>query len=154
MRGATRTATVRLTPCARPAPTGMIALGGASPVAIVRVLVVDDQAPFRRAMTCVVEETDGFEVVGEVASGEESLDAAELLRPDLVLMDVNLPGIDGLEATRRLLASDSPPVVLLLSTYDEDAGEGFVAESGAAGYVTKSAFGPDRLEAAWSTAAP
>jgi DNA-binding NarL/FixJ family response regulator len=120
----------------------------------VRVLVVDDQAPFRRAMTAVVEETDGFEVVGQAESGEESLAAAAALRPDLVLMDVNLPGIDGLEATRRLLAGDAPPVVLLLSTYDEEAGVEFVAESGAAGYVTKSAFGPDRLEDAWSAAAP
>jgi DNA-binding NarL/FixJ family response regulator len=121
-------------------------------MALVRVLVVDDQAPFRRAMRSVVEETDGFEVVGEVESGEDSLKAAARLSPDLVLMDVNLPGIDGLEATRRLLAGDAPPVVLLLSTYDDEAGEGFVAESGAAGYVTKSAFGPDRLEDAWSAA--
>jgi CheY-like chemotaxis protein len=67
-------------------------------------------------------------------------------------MDVNLPGIDGLEATRRLRGRDAPPVVLLLSTYDEDAGDHFVAESGAAAYVTKSAFGPDRLEEVWFTA--
>jgi DNA-binding NarL/FixJ family response regulator len=132
----------------------MIGSGGVSSVADVRVLVVDDQATFRRAMTAVVEETDGFEVVGQAESGEESLGLAAALRPDLVLMDVNLPGIDGLEATRRLLAGDEPPVVLLLSTYDEEAGADFVTDSGAAGYVTKSAFGPDRLEAAWSAAAP
>lgn len=118
----------------------------------VRVLIVDDQEPFRRAMAAVVEATDGFVVVAEATSGEESLEAAAAHGPDLVLMDVNLPGIDGVEATRRLLARPRPPVVLLLSTYDEDAGEGFVAESGAAGYVTKSAFGPDRLEAGWSSA--
>jgi DNA-binding NarL/FixJ family response regulator len=118
----------------------------------VRVLVVDDQAPFLRAMTSVVEETPGFEVVGQASSGEESLAVAAEVLPDLVLMDVNLPGIDGLEATRRLRASDTPPVVLLLSTYDEDAGEDFVAESGAASYVTKSAFGPGRLEDAWFAA--
>jgi DNA-binding NarL/FixJ family response regulator len=123
-------------------------------MAEVRVLVVDDQAPFRRAMTAVVDETDGFVVVGQAESGEESLELAAAVRPDLVLMDVNLPGIDGLEATRRLLSGDAPPVVLLLSTYDEEAGADFVAESGAAGYVTKSAFGPDRLEDAWSAAAP
>lgn len=121
-------------------------------MALVRVLVVDDQAPFRRAMRSVVEETDGFEVVGEADTGEGSLEAAVQLAPDLVLMDVHLPGIDGLEATRRLQALTRPPVVLLLSTYDEEAGEGFVAESGAAAYVTKSAFGPDRLEALWSSA--
>ena len=121
-------------------------------MALVRVLVVDDQAPFRRAMRSVVEETDGFEVVGEVDSGEASLEAAAQLSPDLVLMDVHLPGIDGVEATRRLRAGAAPPVVLLLSTYDEEAGVGFVAESGAAGYLTKSAFGPDRLEDAWTAA--
>ena len=60
--------------------------------------------------------------------------------------------MDGLEATRRLLGRGYAPVVLLLSTYDEDAGRHFVAESGAAAYVTKSAFGPDLLEDAWSAA--
>jgi DNA-binding NarL/FixJ family response regulator len=122
-------------------------------VSNVRVLVVDDQAPFRRAMASVVEETDGFVVVGQASSGEESLELGRDLQPDLVLMDVNLPGIDGLEATRRLIATERPPAVLLLSTYDDDAGEQFTAESGAIGYVTKSAFGPDRLAAAWLTAA-
>jgi DNA-binding NarL/FixJ family response regulator len=119
-------------------------------MAVVRVLLVDDQAPFLRAMGAVVEETAGFEVVGEASSGEESLLAAAELRPDLVVMDVNLPGIDGLESTRRLRAGESPPVVLLLSTYDEDAGVHFIAECGAAAYVTKSAFGPDRLREAWA----
>ena len=121
-------------------------------MAVVRVLVVDDQAAFLRAMTSVVQETPGFEVAGEASSGEESLIVAAQVLPDLVLMDVNLPGIDGLEATKRLLGRDYPPVVLLLSTYDEDAGNQFVAESGATAYVTKSAFGPDLLEDAWSAA--
>ena len=121
-------------------------------MAIVRVLVVDDQKAFLRAMTSVVQETPGFVVAGEASSGEESLVVAAELLPDLVLMDVNLPGIDGLEATRRLLDRDHPPVVVLLSTYDGDAGEHFVVESGAAAYVTKADFGPDLLEEAWSTA--
>ena len=78
-------------------------------MAEVRVLIVDDQEPFRRAMAAVVEETDGFVVVGSATTGEESLAAAAELRPDLVLMDVNLPGIDGIEATRRLVAEPDAP---------------------------------------------
>jgi pilus assembly protein CpaE len=120
---------------------------------VVRVLLVDDRAPFLRAMSAVVEETDGFEVVGQALTGEESILATAELSPDFVLMDVNLPGIDGLEATRRLLGTSSSPVVLLLSTYDEDAGAQFAAECGAVDYVTKSAFGPDRLREVWAAAA-
>ena len=119
---------------------------------VVRVLIVDDQAPFLRAMSAVIEETIGFKTVGEASSGEEAIVTADALLPDLVLMDVNLPGIDGVEATRHLRGRPSPPVVLLLSTYDEDAGARFVAECGAAGYVTKSAFGPDRLVEVWAAA--
>ena len=119
---------------------------------VVRVLLVDDQAPFRRAMGAVVEEATGFEVVGEARTGEECVIAASELHPDLVLMDVNLPGIDGLEATRQLRGATSPPVVLLVSTYDEDAGAHFVAESGAEAYLTKSALEPDRLRDVWAAA--
>lgn len=119
---------------------------------VVSVLIVDDQAPFLRAMSAVIEETTGFEVVGEASSGEEAIVTADALLPDLVLMDVNLPGIDGLEATRRLRGRLWRPVVLLLSTYDEDAGARFIAECGAAAYVTKSALGPDRLREAWAAA--
>jgi DNA-binding NarL/FixJ family response regulator len=121
---------------------------------VVRVLLVDDQAAYLRAMIGVVQETPGFEVVGTAASGEESLRLAEALLPDLVLMDVNLPGIDGLAATRRLCGGGArSPVVFLLSTHDEDAGNGFAAESGAAAYMTKSSFGPGLLEHLWSTVA-
>jgi DNA-binding NarL/FixJ family response regulator len=119
----------------------------------VRVLIVDDQEPFRLAARLVVEATDGFDVAGEAESGEDSVEMARELRPDLVLMDVNLPGINGLEATRRILAElGDSVVVLLLSTYEEDEYAPRAAESGAAGYVPKAAFGPDRLESAWRAA--
>lgn len=120
-------------------------------MAEVRVLIVDDQEPFRRAMAAVVDATDGFTVVGSATTGEESLVASAELGPDLVLMDVNLPGIDGIEATRRLLAGPAAPVVVLLSTYDEDQVD--AAGCGAAAYVPKAAFGPDRLSAVWDGAA-
>lgn len=118
----------------------------------VRVLIVDDQEPFRLAARMVVDVTDGFEVVGEAETGEDGVTMAADLNPDLVLMDVNLPGIDGLEATRRILAAAGPPVVLLLSTYEEAEYAPRCAECGASSYVPKSAFGPDRLEEAWVAA--
>jgi DNA-binding NarL/FixJ family response regulator len=119
----------------------------------VRVLIVDDQEPFRMAARLVVEATDGFDVVGEAETGEDSVEMARELSPDLVLMDVNLPGINGLEATRQIIGDRSEPVVvLLLSTYEEDEYAPRAAECGAAAYIPKAAFGPDRLEAAWAAA--
>jgi DNA-binding NarL/FixJ family response regulator len=116
----------------------------------VRVLIVDDQEPFRRAMGAVVQETTGFVVVGSARSGEESLTLAAQLQPQLVLMDVNLPGIDGIEATRRLTSGPDAPVVVLLSTYDEDQFD--LVGCGASAYVAKATFGPDRLSQAWAAA--
>ena len=118
----------------------------------VRVLIVDDQEPFRLAARMVVEATDGFDVVGEAETGEAGVSMASELGPDLVLMDVNLPGIDGLEATRRILREQDPPIVLLLSTYEEEEYAPRAAECGAAAYVPKASFGPDRLEAVWAEA--
>ena len=107
------------------------------------------------AARMVVEITDGFEVVGEAQTGEDSVRMAEELEPDLVLMDVNLPGINGLDATRQILADQTDSVVvLLLSTYEEEEYAPRAAECGAAAYIPKAVFGPDRLEAAWAAAAP
>jgi DNA-binding NarL/FixJ family response regulator len=121
----------------------------------VRVLIVDDQEPFRSAARMVVDATEGFDVVGEAETGEDSVAMAAALQPDLVLMDVNLPGINGLDATRQILAGTGEPVVvLLLSTYEEEEYAPRAAECGAAAYIPKSHFGPDRLESAWEAAAP
>jgi DNA-binding NarL/FixJ family response regulator len=121
----------------------------------VRVLIVDDQEPFRMAARLVVEATDGFEVAGEAETGEDSVTLAREMKPDLVLMDVNLPGINGLDATRQILDGQSGPVVvLLLSTYEEAEYAPRAAECGAAAYIPKASFGPDRLESAWEAAKP
>lgn len=108
------------------------------------------------AARMVVEATDGFEVVGEAETGEDSVTMAAELGPDLVLMDVNLPGINGLDATRQILAAavgtPAAVVVLLLSTYEEEEYAPRAAECGAAAYIPKAVFGPDRLESAWAAA--
>ena len=116
----------------------------------IRVLIVDDQVPFRRAAAAVVEATDSFAVVGAVATAEDGLRAVAELGPDLVLMDVNLPGIDGMEASRRLRTSHPRVAVILLSSYDEAEFADVTTDCGAAAYVPKSAFGPDRLAAVWA----
>jgi DNA-binding NarL/FixJ family response regulator len=118
----------------------------------VRVLIVDDQEPFRLAAQMVVEATDGFEVVGVAETGESSVAMAGELRPDLVLMDVNLPGINGLDATRQILEALDGVVVFVLSTYSEEEYGPRAVESGAAEYIPKSAFSPERLTQAWERA--
>jgi DNA-binding NarL/FixJ family response regulator len=122
----------------------------------VRVLIVDDQAPFRRAARNVVDLTPGFIVAGEVETGEAAIDAVRLQQPDLVLMDVHLPGIDGPEATRRILAASAgkTPTIFLLSTYNpsEFVEETLLMDCGANAYLIKAEFGSKRLSAAWGAA--
>ena len=121
-----------------------------------RVLIVDDQATFRRAAVRVLARLPGFEVVGEAESGEASIDATRRLRPDLVLMDVHMPGIGGPEAARRIMAqaASDPPVVVLVSTYDAADYASRATACGAAAYLSKAEFGPDTLSAAWLAARP
>jgi len=121
-------------------------------MADVRVLIVDDQLPFREASRMVVEMTDGFEVAGEAENGEEAVELSANLRPDLVLMDVQMPGIDGLEATRRITATDDPPHVLVMSTHESENYEEPALAAGALGFVPKSAFSMDTLEDVWTNA--
>jgi DNA-binding NarL/FixJ family response regulator len=122
----------------------------------VRVLIVDDQEPFRMAARMVVEATDGFDVVGEAETGEDSVAMAAELAPDLVLMDVNLPGINGLDATRQILAGandgDAAVVVLLLSTYEEDEYAPRAVECGPSANIPTAVCGPHRLDAARAAA--
>jgi len=116
----------------------------------VRVLIVDDQDAFRTAARMVVELSDGFKVVGEADSGEESIRLVDELTPDLVLMDVKMPGMDGLEATRQIVAGQTCTHIVVLSTYDEYAPQAL--EAGAAAFISKSDFSPEELAAAWTAA--
>ena len=114
----------------------------------VRVLVVDDQTPFRRAATAVCSMTAGFEVVGEAESGEQAVEIARETQPDVVLMDINLPGINGIEACRQILAAQQA-VVILLSTYSRDDLPSDAQASGALAYVHKEELSPNVLEDLW-----
>ena len=122
----------------------------------VHVLIVDDQAGFRRAAARVLARLPDFEVIGEVDSGEASVEAARQFQPDLILMDIHLRGIDGPEATRRILADvegrSAPPIVFLLSTYDAADYAGQTVACGASAYLPKAEFGPAALTAAWAAA--
>jgi len=121
-------------------------------VAQIAVLIVDDQPPFRLAASAVVEATAGFRVLAMAGSGEEAVHLARRLRPDLVLMDLQLPGIDGWEATRLLTSLPSPPRVVVLSGGDVTDVPEQVLASGALGYVPKASFDPQGLSRAWAAA--
>ena len=116
----------------------------------VTVLVVDDQLPFRLAARAVVRRADGFELVGEAASGEEAVSMVAELRPELVLMDINMPGINGVEATRQVMVKAPSTVVFLCSTYQLADLPPDATTSGARAYVNKEEFGPDVLARLWS----
>ena len=118
----------------------------------VRVLIVDDHESFRRAAQAVVLGTAGFEVAGEAADGEASIEAAGILRPDIILMDVNLPGISGVEATRQIRSVLPRVVVLLLSARDTDEFDRVAEACGAAGYLAKARLSPEQLIELWDDA--
>lgn len=119
------------------------------PEAPVGVLIVDDQAPFRRAAVAVVRLTPGFTTLGEAESGEAAVEMVEALHPSVVLMDINLGGISGIEATRRITAAHPDLVVILLSTYEVNDLPADAATSGYAAYVNKDDFEPGILRSLW-----
>ena len=112
---------------------------------VVGVLVVDDQAPFRSVARSLVELVKGWQVVGEASSGEEAVELAAAIRPRVVLMDINLPGITGIEATRRIVAADPDAAVVLVSTYAADDLPDDALSCGAVGYVRKDDLTPRLL---------
>ena len=110
-----------------------------------RVLLVDDQPQFRRAAAALINATPGLELVGEAGSGERAVDLADELAPDLIVMDVRLPGIDGTEVSRRILRSRPDLRIVLVSTYSRADLPG-IDGCGAARFVRKQDFdGPALL---------
>jgi len=107
----------------------------------IRVLVADDQPPFRRAARAVLEASADFELVGEATSGEEAVALACALRPDLVLLDIKMDGIGGIEAARSITAAEPWTMTVLVSTYREDDLPREALSCGAAAYLHKSDFG-------------
>lgn len=114
-----------------------------------RVLIVDDQPPFRDAARAVVERASGFDIVAEAESGEDAVTAAETASPDLVLMDINMGGISGIEAANRITTAHPEITVFLLSTYNVEDLPPDVAECGAAAYLNKEEFGGRLLKKTW-----
>lgn len=115
----------------------------------VRVVTVDDQAVFRRAAEVVIDATPGFELAGEAGSGDEGLEVVERVRPDLVLLDVRMPGMDGVETARRLTASGTEAVVVLITVQEPPEAPG-ASSCGAVRVVSKRRFGPALLRKLWA----
>jgi DNA-binding NarL/FixJ family response regulator len=112
----------------------------------VRVLLADDQALLRQGFAMILGAQDDIEVVGEAADGNEAVRLASLLRPDVVLMDVRMPGFDGIEATRRITASEPGVRILILTTFDLDEYAFDGLRAGASGFLLKNVR-PDELVA-------
>ncbi|MFT3862141.1 response regulator [Micropruina sp.] len=112
----------------------------------IRVLVADDHPLFRDGLRNLITDTHGLELVGEAGDGDEAITAAERLHPDVVLMDLTMPGVDGIEATRRILNSGVAHAVLVLTMSDDDGSLYAALRAGATGYVLKGAPGPEIVE--------
>jgi DNA-binding NarL/FixJ family response regulator len=121
-----------------------------SPNGEVPVLIVDDQAPFRTVARTVVGLAPGFSVVAEAESGEQALELAGAHHPGLVLMDINMPGINGIEASREILEREPSTTVILLSTYTQQDLPADARSCGAAAYVHKEDLSPALLRQLWN----
>ncbi len=112
-------------------------------------MIVDDQPPFRDAARAVLSRVDGFELVAEVASGEEAVTVSRELQPDLVLMDINMGELDGIEATRLITDARPATKVILVSTYRLEDLPLTARSSGAIAYVNKDELSPRVVRRLW-----
>ena len=103
----------------------------------IRVLIADDQALVRDGFGMILDAQPDIDVVAEAADGSEAIERARELRPDVVLMDIRMPGVDGIEATRRLLADDGGPRILMLTTFDQNEYVYEAMKAGASGFLLK-----------------
>ena len=120
-----------------------------SPLPVPTVLVVDDQAPFRFAVKAVLRRLPCFQLAGEAKSGPEAITLVDEVHPALVLMDINMPEMNGIEATRRIVAAHPDVVVFLCSTHDITDLPPGAPTSGARAYINKEHFGADALRQLW-----
>ncbi|GAB4542024.1 MAG: response regulator transcription factor [Anaerolineae bacterium] len=116
-------------------------------VAPVRLLIVDNHTLFRQGLVSLLQGEPGYEVVGEASSGEEALQLVPKLGPDVVLMDVKMPGIGGVEATRRIIEANPGTRVLMLTVSEEEENLFAAIQAGARGYILKNADAGELLEA-------
>ncbi len=119
----------------------------------IRVVLADDHTLVREGTAELLERAGGIEVVGQAADGNEALRLVRALRPDVLLVDLAMPGLDGLEVTRQARALSPPPAVLALTAHEEEPYVLAALEAGASGYLTKSARGRELVEAVRGTAA-
>jgi two-component system, NarL family, invasion response regulator UvrY len=117
----------------------------------VSVMIVDDQPPFRAAARAVVDRVDGFELVAEVESGEDAVAKSAELNPDLVLMDINMGALDGIEATRLITSAQPGTKVILVSTYTLDDLPPGARTSGAMAYLNKDELSPRLVRRLWES---
>ncbi len=113
----------------------------------IQILLVDDHAMFRAGIRALIEAEDRMKVVGEASSGDEAVDRVREFKPDIVIMDLSMPGSNGLEATRRISALELNTSVLVLTVHAEEEYLVPVVEAGASGYLTKTSADTDLLEA-------
>ncbi len=113
----------------------------------IRILIAEDQRIVREGIIALLEDDDGVEIVGEAANGEQALEAWTRLRPDVVLMDLQMPVVDGAEATRRIREIDPDARILVLTTYATDEFIWKALRSGAKGYLLKDASADELLDA-------